>query len=139
VKSAARYCFITLGALVLVAPVLFVLILQVGLSSHADEDRIVFGSKDIEEGINSFIQKHGSPPQSLADLIPEFMASLPEIPQISKVDYHPSPGGKEWTLDLYRTTRKVPLIYRRTNGSLSPEDLLRKVDVQSGCYVLRAR
>ena len=138
-KAAAKYCLITLAILALVVPTILVLAVNAGLSSHAEEDRIVFGSKQIEEAIAAHAQKRGSPPQTLAVLVPEFMDSIPAFPEISKVDYHLSPSGKEWTLDLYRTQRKVPLVYRRTNASLSPEDALRRVDVENGCYVLKAR
>ena len=138
-KAAAKYCLITLAILALVVPTILVLAVNAGLSSHAEEDRIVFGSKQIEEAITAHAQKRGSPPQTLAVLVPEFMDSIPAFPEISKVDYHLSPSGKEWTLDLYRTQRKVPLVYRRTNASLSPEDALRRVDVENGCYVLKAR
>jgi len=138
-KAAAKYCLITLAILALVVPTILVLAVNAGLSSHAEEDRIVFGSKQIEEAITAHDQKRGSPPQTLAGLVPEFMDSIPAFPEISKVDYHLSPSGKEWTLDLYRTQRKVPLVYRRTNASLSPEDALRRVDVENGCYVLKAR
>jgi hypothetical protein len=67
------------------------------------------------------------------------MDSIPAIPEITRVDYHFSSDGKEWTLDLSRTRRKVPLVYRRTNVSLSPEDAQRKVDMEDGCYVLKVR
>jgi hypothetical protein len=139
VKAAAKYSLITLGVVVLLAPVILVLAINAVLSAHAQEDRIIFGSKQVEEGITAFVRKHGSPPQALADLVPNFMDSIPAIPEIARVDYHVSPDGKEWTLDLYRTQRKVPLVYRRTNASLSPEDAQRKVDVENGCYVLKAR
>jgi hypothetical protein len=79
------------------------------------------------------------PPHTLADLVPNFLNSIPALPEISKVDYHVSSSGKEWTLDLYRTQRTVPLVYRRTNASLSHEDAQRRVDMENGCYVLKAR
>jgi hypothetical protein len=138
-KPAAKYCLITLAVLALLAPVIFVLVINAGLSAHAQEDRIVFGSKQIEEAITAYVQKRGSPPQTLADLLPDFMDSIPAFPEVSQIDYRLSPSGKEWTLDLYRTQRKVPLVYRRTNAGLSPEDALRRVDVENGCYVLKAR
>jgi hypothetical protein len=138
-KVDAKYCLITLAILALVAPIVLVLVVNAGLNSHGQEDRIIFGSKQIEEAITAYAQKRGSPPQTLAGLVPEFMGSIPVFPEISKVEYHVSPSGKEWTLDLYRTQRKVPLVYRRTNESLSPEDALRRVDVENGCYVLKAR
>jgi hypothetical protein len=138
-KPAAYYSLITLAILVLAAPVILVLAVNAALSAHGKEDKIIFGSKEIEEGIAAFIQKRGAPPQALADLVPDVMRSIPAFPEVSKIDYHLSPTGREWTLDLYRTQRKVPLVYRRTNASLSPEDALRKVDVENGCYVLKAR
>ena len=138
-KAAAKYSLITLGVVVLLTPVILVLAINAALSAHAQEDRIVFGSKQIEEAITAYAQKWGSPPQTLAGLVPDFMVSIPAFPEVSKVDYHISQSGKEWTLDLYRTQRKVPLVYRRTNASLSHEDALRRVDMENGCYVLRAR
>jgi hypothetical protein len=138
-KAAAKYCLITLAILALVVPIILVLAVNAGLSSHAQEDRIIFGSKQIEEAITAYAQKRGSPPQTLAVLVPDFMDSIPAFPEVSEVDYYVSPSGKEWTLDLYRTQRKVPLVYRRTNASLSAEDALRRVDVENGCYVLKAR
>jgi hypothetical protein len=138
-KAAAKYSLITLAILALVVPILLVLVVDAGLSSHAQEDRIIFGSKQIEEAITAYAQKRGSPPQTLAVLVPDFMDSIPAFPEVSRVEYHVSPSGKEWTLDLYRTQRKVPLVYRRTNASLSPEDALRRVDAENGCYVLKAR
>lgn len=138
-KAAAKYSLITLAILALVIPIILVLTVNAALSTHAQEDKIVFGSKQIEEAITAYAQKQGSPPQTLAGLVPDFMGSIPVFPEISKVEYHVSPSGKEWTLDLYRTQRKVPLVYRRTNASLSAEDALRRVDVENGCYVLKAR
>lgn len=138
-KPVAKYSLITLAILLLVAPVVMLLAINAGLKAHGQEDRIVFGSKQIEEGIAGFIQKRGAPPQTLADLVPDFMDQIPAFPEVSRMDYRVSPDGKGWTLDLYRTHRKVPLVYRRTNASLSPEDALRKVDVEYGCYVLKVR
>ena len=123
----------------LAVPAVLLLGLNVAMKTHAQEDGIIFGSKQIEEAITAYIQKRGSPPHALANLVPDFLNSIPVLPQISQVDYYVSTGGKEWTLDLYRTQRKVPLVYRRTNATLSPEDALRKVDVENGCYVLKAR
>ena len=109
-KVDAKYCLITLAILALVAPIVLVLVVNAGLNSHGQEDRIIFGSKQIEEAITAYAQKRGSPPQTLAGLVPEFMGSIPVFPEISKVEYHVSPSGKEWTLDLYGTQRKVPLV-----------------------------
>ena len=138
-KPILKYSLIALAALLLAVPVILVLAVNAGLGAHAQEDRIVFGSKQVEEAITDYVQKQGAPPPTLADLVPGFMGSIPPFPEVSKVDYYLSGGGKVWTLDLYRTQRKVPLVYRRTNGGLSPEDALRKVDVENGCYVLKAR
>ena len=138
-KPGAKYSLIALAILVLAVPAVLLLGFNAAMKAHAQEDRIIFGSKQIEEGIVAYVQKRGSPPQALADLVPDFMDSIPTFPEISKVDYHVSPDGNQWTLDLYRTQRKVPLVYRRTNATLSPEDALRKVDVENGCYVLKAR
>lgn len=138
-KPAAKYSLISLGVLALLVPVLYVLAVNAALKAHAKEDRIVFGSMRVQEAINNYVEKHGSTPRKLEDLIPEFIESIPSIPEISKVDYHLSADGKEWTLDLYWTNRKVPLIYRRTNAGLSSEDAKQRIDTEDGCYVLKTR
>jgi hypothetical protein len=137
-KPAIKYSIITLGVLTLLAPVLYFCAVIAVLKSHAKEDRIVFGSKLIQQAINDYIEKHDSPPLKLETLVPEFIASIPSFPEISKVDYHLSADGKQWTLDLYWTNRKIPLIYRRTNAGLSSEDAMRRIDTENGCYVLKA-
>jgi hypothetical protein len=136
-KPAAKYSLLTLGVLVVVAPFLYVVAVCVALKSHAKEDAIIFGGKRLQEAICDYAEKHGTPPPKLESLIPEFIESFPSMPEISKLDYHVSGGGKEWTLDLYRTNRKVPLIYRRTNAGLTPEDAKRRIDTENGCYVLK--
>jgi hypothetical protein len=136
-KPILKYSLIGLAALLLAVPVILVLAVNAGLGAHAQADRIVLGSKQVEEAITDYVQKHGAPPPTLADLVPGFMGSIPPFPEVTKVDYYLSRDGKVWTLDLYRTQRKV--VYRRTNGSLSPEDALRKVDVENGCYILKPR
>ncbi len=47
----------------------------------------------------------------------------------------PNCAGKGWTLDLYWTNRRVPLVYRRTNADLSSEDAKRLLYTENGCYV----
>jgi len=136
-KPAAKYSLIILGVLALIAPVLCFLAFTAALKYHAKEDGIVFGSLRVQEGIHDYAAKHGSPPRKLEDLIPQFLEAMPPLPEISKVDYRLSVDGKEWTLDLYWTSRKVPLIYRRTNASLSAEDANRRIDTEDGCYVLK--
>jgi len=138
-KPVVKYWAIALGILAVVVPVVLVVAFNVTLRAHAQEDRIIFGSQQIEEAVSAYMQQHGSPPRTLAELVPNFLNAIPPLPEISKVDYHVLPSGKDWTLDLYRTQRKVPLVYRRTNASLSHEDALRRVDMENGCYVLRAR
>jgi len=142
-KPAARYSLITLGVLallvVLLAPVLYFVVVNAALKHHAKEDGIVFGSERIQEAIHDYAAKHGSPPRKLEDLIPQFLEAMPPLPEISKVDYRLSADGKEWTLDLYWTSRKVPLIFRRTNAGLSAEDANRRIDTEDGCYVLKAQ
>ena len=138
-KPAAKYSLITLGVLALLAPVLYVVVVSVALKSHAREDNIVFGSKRVQEAINDYIEKYGNPPPKLDTLVPEFIEAIPSFPEISKVDYRLSVDGKEWTLDLFWTDRKVPLVYRRTNAGLSSEDAERRIDTENGCFVLKAR
>jgi len=137
-KPVLKYPLITLGVLVLVAPVLYVVAVSVALKAHAKEDAVIFGGKHVQEAISDYVEKHGAPPPKLENLIPEFMESIPSMPDISKVDYHRSSDGKEWTLDLYWTNRRVPLIFRRTNAGLSAEDARRRIDTENGCYVLKA-
>ena len=138
-KPAAKYCLVTLGVFALLAPVLYVVAVSVALKSHAKEDRIVLGSKRVQEAINDYIEKHGQPPPKLDALVPEFIEAIPLFPEISKVDYRLSGDGKDWTLDLFWTDRKIPLVYRRTNAGLSSEDAERRIDTENGCYVLKAR
>jgi hypothetical protein len=138
-KAAARYSLIALAVLAMLAALTFVLAVKAGLSSMAREDSIVLGSKLVQEAINNYVEKHGSPPRKLEELVPEYIGSVPSFPEISKVDYSLSADGKGWTLDLYRTNRKVPLIYRRTNTGLNVEDAQRRIDTENGCYVLKAR
>jgi hypothetical protein len=137
-KPAAKYSLITLGVVALLAPVLYVIAVCVALKHHAKEDRIVFGSKQVQEAINEYTEKHGNPPAKLNALVPEFIQAIPYFPEISKVDYRLSANGKEWTLDLFRADRKIPLVYRRTNAGLSSEDAARRIDTQNGCHVLKA-
>jgi hypothetical protein len=120
-------------------PILYVLIVNAGLKSDGKDWAIASGSKRVQEAINHYIEKHGSPPQKLENLIPEFIDSIPIIPEISRVDYRLSPDGEGWTLDLYRTAIKNPLIYRRTNIGLGSEDAKRRIDTYDGCYILKTR
>src|ERR1035437_3306530 len=133
-KPAAKYSLVILGILALLAPILYFLAVTAALKAHGKEDRIIFGSKRVQEAINGYVEKHSSPPRKLEDLIPEFIESIPSFPEISKVDYRLSADGKEWTLDLYWTSRKVPLIYRQTNASLGSEDAKRRIATEGGCY-----
>lgn len=137
-KRLVKYSFIAFGILVLLAPVLYVVVVNAALKAHAKEDSIVFDGKRVEEAINEYVKRHGSPPPKLENLVPEFIESLPTFPDISRIDYHLSAGGKDWTLDLYWTSRKVPLIFRRTNAGLNSEDNKRRIDTESGCYVLKS-
>ena len=138
-KRAIKYSLVTLGVLALLAPVLYVLVVNAGLASHAKEDRIVFAGKRVQEAIEGYVDEHGRPPKKLEDLVPKFIESIPVIPEISNVDYRLTADGEGWTLDLYRSSLKVPLIYRRTNTGLSPEEAERRIDTENGCYVLKAR
>ena len=137
-KPAIKYFLITLGVLALLAPLIFFLVVNAVLESHGKEDRIIFESKRVQEAIKDYVDEHGSPPKKLEDLVPKFIGSIPAIPEISRVDYHLTADGEGWTLDLYRSNLKVPLIYRRTNTGLSPEDAERRIDTENGCYVLKA-
>src|SRR5690348_2328874 len=130
-KPAAKYSLITLALLAGLSPILYFLAVSAALKSHGEEDRIILESKRIQEAINGYIEKRGSPPRALSELVPTFIDSIPSFPEISKVDYHLAASGKEWTLDLYRTDRKVPLIYRRTNTRLSSEDEERRIDSEN--------
>ena len=138
-KRALKYSFATLCVLVVSAPVIYFVAVSAALRAHAAEDRIVFGSKRVEEAINDYTLKRGSAPRTLEALVPEFIESIPSFEEISKVDYRLSADAKEWTLDLYWTGRKAPRIYRRTNAGLSVEDAARKIDMENGCYVLKVR
>lgn len=138
-KPVTKYFLIALGILALLAPVLYFVAVNAALQYHAKEDGIVFESKRVQEAINDYAEKHGKPPAELEALIPEFIQSMPVFPEISKIDYRLSPDGKEWTMDLYRTNRSVPLIYRRTNAGLNSDDTKRRIDTENGCYVLKAR
>ena len=137
-KRVVKYSLIAFGIFALTAPVLYVVAINAALKAHAKEDRIVFDSKRVEEAINEYVKRHGGPPPKLENLVPEFIESIPAFPDISRIDYHLSAGGKDWTLDLYWTSRKVPLIFRRTNAGLSSEDAKRRIDTENGCYVLKA-
>jgi len=139
VKPTTKYSLIALAAVAILAPLIFFWIVDAGLSAMGREDRIVLGSKRVEEAINDYVEKHGSPPRKLEDLVPEFLQSMPSFPEISKVDYRLAADGEGWTLDLYRTSLKVPLIYRRTNLGLNAGDSKRRIDTENGCYVLEAR
>jgi hypothetical protein len=79
-KPAAKYSLITLGVfallLVLIVPILYVLIVNAGLKSDGKDWAIASGSKRVQEAINHYIEKHGSPPQKLENLIPEFIPIL---------------------------------------------------------------
>lgn len=136
---AAKYPLVTLGILAALAPILYFRAITEALRSHGREDRIIFGGKRIQQAINEYVEKHGAPPKTLDELTPTFIDSIPTFPDISRVDYHVAQGGKEWTLDLYRSNRNLPLIYRRTNAQLGSEDAERRVQTEDGCFVLRAR
>src|SRR5258708_2620765 len=97
-KPALKYAFITLGVVVLVAPVLCVVAVSVACEASAKEDAVIFGGKHVNGAISDYVKSHGAPPRKLENLIPEFMESIPSMPEISKVDYHRSSDGKEWTL-----------------------------------------
>ena len=74
-KPAAKYSLITLGVLALLAPGLYIAAVSVALKHHAKEDRIVLGSKRVQEAINEYIEKQGNPPPKLDALVPE--SSMP--------------------------------------------------------------
>ncbi len=134
-KPAFKYPLLALGLLVLIAPILYVLAVCAALKSHAKVDEVVFGGKRVQEAICDYARKNGRLPASLKELRPEFLKAIPSMPAISRVDYHLSSEGKEWTLDLYWTNRRVPLVYRRTNADLSREDAKRLLYTENGCYV----
>jgi hypothetical protein len=138
-KPAAKYSLITIGVLVIVAPILYVLAVTYALKVHWEEDSIVLGGKQVECAINEYVEKHGSPPAKLESLIPEFMTSMPVFPQVSNVHYSVAADRHQWTLDIYRPRRETLLIYRRTNVGLSAEDTKRTLHTENGCYVLKAR
>ncbi len=126
-----------MGLLTLLLSILYVVAINVALKAHAKEDQIILGSLRTQDAINAFIQKHGGPPQHLELLIPDFIPSIPALPEISKVDYQIAADGKGWTLNLYRSSNGKARLYRRTNLALSPEDSKRLMDTENGCYILR--
>ena len=136
-KPAVKYFLITLGALALLSPMLYLLGITIALKSHAKEDRIVFESKRVQEAINAYVEKHGSPPLKLEALVPDFIESIPSFPEISKMDYRLSANGEEWTFDLFWTARRIPLVYRLTNAGLNSAGAKRRIDTQNGCYILK--
>jgi hypothetical protein len=138
-KPALKHSLIALGVLAAIAPVLYFLTITAALKAHYHEDQIVLGGKQVQEAIHDYVEKHGSPPAKLEDLIPEFMKSMPSFPEISKLDYRLSADGHGWTLDIGWPSGKVPLIYRRTNTGLNAEDTNRRIHTENGCYVLKAR
>ena len=138
-KPVVKYSLIVLGVLAVSAVVLYVIVVTIALRAHYDEDRIVLGGKQVELAINDYVEKHGSPPARLEDLIPEFMSSIPSFPEMSNVQYRVSADGHGWALDIYRQRDNAPLIDRRTNTGLSAEDTKRRIDTENGCYVLKAR
>jgi hypothetical protein len=137
-KRALKYLLISLAALVVVLPVLYVGAVCVALRAHAKHDAIIFGGKRVQEAVSEYIEKHGKPPQKLEDLVPECLDAIPAIAEVSKTEYRLSDDGNKWTLNLYRTNRNVLLVYRRTNAPLSAEDTKRTVEIENGCYVLKA-
>jgi hypothetical protein len=138
-KPVIRNSLLALGALAVTVPVLYVIAVNAALRAHYDEDRIVLGGKQVELAINDYVEKHGSPPERLETLIPEFMSSMPSFPAMSNVQYCVSADAHGWTLDIYRPKNKHPLVYRRTNTGLSVEDTKRRIDTENGCYVLETR
>ncbi len=138
-KPAAKYSLIAVVVLVIMVPIVYVLAVTYALKVHWEEDSILLGGKQVEYAINEYVDKHGSPPSKLENLIPECMNSMPVFPQASNVHYSVAADGRGWTLDIYRPRRETPLIYRRTNVGLSAEDAKRKLHGENGCYVLRAR
>ncbi len=82
-KPALKYSLITIGVLVLCAPILYLAAFTVVMPEHAKEDRIVFGGKRVEEAINNYMEKHGVPPAKIESLIPEFMEAIPSMPEKS--------------------------------------------------------
>src|SRR5260370_30592201 len=100
-KPAVKYSLTALGVLAVIAPFLYFLAVTAALKAHGNEDRIVLGGKQIQEAINEYADKHGSPPAKLENLIPEFMNSMPSFHEISKVDYSLSPPPHASTLELY--------------------------------------
>ena len=75
-KPILKYSLIALAALLLAVPVILVLAVNAGLGAHAQEDRIVFGSKQVEEAITDYVQKRGAPPPTLAACWPGMPVSL---------------------------------------------------------------
>jgi hypothetical protein len=137
-KPALKYSLIMVSALALVLPALYFGAVLLGLQAHAKHDAIIFGGKRVQEAVSDYAAKYGKPPQRLEQLVPDFLETVPAIPEISRMDYRVSNDGTSWTLDFYRTNRNVLMIYRRTNSGLSSEDAKRKVETEDGCYVLKA-
>ena len=136
-KPAAKYSLVAAAVLVIMVPIVYVLAVTYALRVHWEEDSIVLGGKQVEYAINDCVDKHGSPPSKLENLIPECMGSMPIFPQASNVHYSVAADGRGWTLDIYRPRREAPLLYRRTNIDLSAEDAQRTLHTENGCYVLR--
>ena len=138
-KQVVRNSLLALGALAVTVPVLYVIVVNAALRANFDEDRIILGGKQVGLAINDYVEKHGSPPERLETLIPEFMSSMPSFPAMSNVQYRVSADTHGWTLDIHRPRNKYPLVYRRTNTGLSAEDTKRRIDTENGCYVLEVR
>ena len=137
-KPALKYPLIGAAGLVLTLPLIHVVAVCVALNAHGKHDAIIFGGKRVQTGISEYVMKHGKHSQRLKDLVPEFLETIPSMPEGSKFDYRPSADGTKWTLDLYRTNRGILLIYRRTSAPLSTEDAKRVIQTEDGCYVLKA-
>src|ERR1035438_9253158 len=108
-KPVIRNSLLALGALAVTVLVLYVVAVNAALRAHFDEDRIILGGKQVELAINDYVEKHGSPPERLETLIPEFMSSMPSFPAMSNVQYRVSADTHGWTLDIHRPRNKYPL------------------------------
>lgn len=88
-----------------------------------EEDEVVHTFMPVTNAVDDFVQKRGRPPGQLQELVPEYIAAIPEFTAASQVSYLPEPDGKNWRLELTVQSHGQHRIYSmRSNGQYTEQE-----------------
>lgn len=75
----------------------------------AVEDTITHYCHEIAGAIDAYQQVHGEPPQSLNDLVPDRIPSLPELADVERLHYARQDGS--WRISVFSNAMGQPRLY----------------------------